>query len=58
MNFSDESNFELQVHKIIEENSWKNDIRVSECTIRAHVVVDIVISKMVFTKSSRERRTE
>ena len=50
MNFSDESNFELQVHKIIEENSW--------CIVRTHVVVDIVISKMVFTKSSRERRTE
>ena len=25
MNFSDESNFELQVHKIIEEIFWKND---------------------------------
>ena len=58
MNFSDESNFELQVHKIIEENFWKNDIRVSECTVRPHVIVDIVISKMVFTKSSRECRIE
>ena len=44
-------------YKIIEENSWKNDIRVSECTVKAHVVVDIIISKMVFTESSRERRT-
>jgi len=48
----------MKVHKIIEEIFWKNDIRVSECTVRGHVVVDIVISKMVFTKSSRERRTE
>ena len=58
MNFSDESNFELQVHKIIEEFFWKNDISISECTVRPHVVVDIVISKIVFTKSSRECRIE